>query len=93
MRSSSYNLMQLTGKIIRRLRKIIRRYFRPRHWLRQVWHSPRLLGDRYTPIDNTQVTVYTDRADLFPAYRPRRPVQGQPRLRRAGVTLISTTFN
>jgi len=67
--------------------------FHPRRWLKQLWHSPRLLGDRYTLEDHTLVTVFTDQPELFPNYRPIRPLTSSPRQRRVTVSVIATARN
>lgn len=65
----------------------------PRRWVRQLWHSPRLFGDRYTVEDNTQVTVYTDHSEHFQDYQPLIKLSKTSRQRRVSVALVATARN
>lgn len=78
---------------IRSLIRTLRSGFRPRRWLKSLWNSPRLLGDRYTLEDNTLVTVYTDQPERFAGYQPVRPLTGVQRSRRVKVSLVATARN
>ncbi len=84
--------MNVTRRIFRHLSLLINS-LRPRRWLKQLWQSPHLFGDRYTLADNTSVTVYTDQPGIFTAYPRRRQIQGSPRTQRVQVSLIATTLN
>ncbi len=81
-------VLPLLKSICRRLRcRALLRTFR------RTAHSPRLFGDRYICEDNTQVVLYTDRADLFPDYRPRRSLRETAHRRACKISLVVTARN
>lgn len=57
-----------------------------------LFRTPRSLADTYFPEDNSQVTLYSDDANLFPAYWPRHPMPSTD-IKRPQVSLIATTYN
>ncbi|MDX1437906.1 MAG: glycosyltransferase, partial [Anaerolineales bacterium] len=69
------------------------RRFRPRAWLRKIWHSPRLLGANYTLVDNTVVTLYTDQPEKFAGYHPVRSLSEARAGRAVRFSVIATALN
>lgn len=81
--------MQLLKKLYHRLKNMARR-FDPRAIFRRAWQDPDFLGGRYTIEDHSEVYLYSDRADLFPAYTPRRPLAKVRSQRDKRVTFVAT---
>lgn len=84
--------MQPFKNLLHRLKNMARR-LNVRAMLRRAWHHPDLLGGRYTITDHTQVYLYSDRAELFPGYAPRRSLAPVRDKRSLQVTFIATARN
>ncbi|MCS7313023.1 MAG: glycosyltransferase, partial [Acidobacteria bacterium] len=59
---------------------------------RGLLRPPVIFQETYSIVDHSQVTLYTRRHDLFPAYRQRRSLWESPH-RRVRVALITTVKN
>ena len=93
-----YTVSSITQKVIRRLRRYKSRAVILR---RRLIHRPQIFEEGYRLDDNTLVTLYTDRNDLFPDYQPRvNLTQPQSSFQQPGdtrhavkVSLIATVRN
>lgn len=83
-------LLTFARKVIRRLRLYKNRTVQ----LRRKWlHRPQIFEDGYSIVDNTLVTLYTDKDDQFLGYLPRvNPAEAKP-ARHIKAALIAVAKN
>ena len=84
-------------RALARTYRALRRGLRPTHWARallQYLLQPRgVFGRELAWDDHTEVVLYTDRADFWPDYRPRRRLQEAPAPDQLRVSVIMAVKN
>jgi glycosyltransferase involved in cell wall biosynthesis len=85
-------MVQYLNKIRNRIRDWIR-YFNFQSLYLKIIKAIKSFAWRYSEIDHTEVTLYTDEPGLFDDYKPARSLEAARGKRSAKVSFIATAFN
>lgn len=61
--------------------------------LNRFFRFPKAYADYYTPVDNSQVILYTEDESLFPDYPHRRSLEASGKESELNISLIATVYN